>query len=99
MDTFDKRKFTIRALRFFLALSLFTATSLFSNFLSYFIAQRLTNEVSEDVIRVIHIIISLLAYHSLFYAFISTDNVIRKEFFDGNIGKIKYIATNIKYGK
>ena len=84
----------IRILRFSIALLLFAAISLLSNRASYFIAQRMTTEVSEDVIRVIHIIIALLAYHSFLKAFIITDKALRNTFFDSQISKAKYIATN-----
>ncbi len=84
----------IRVLRFSIAALLFVAISSLSNLASYFIAQRMTTEVSEDVIRVIHIIIALLAYHSFFKTFIITDKRLRKEFFDSQNTKVKYIATN-----
>lgn len=84
----------IRILRFSIAALLFVAISMLSNRASYFIAQKTTAQVSEDVIRVIHIILSLFSYHSFFRAFIITDKTLREEFFDIQIGRFKYIATN-----
>lgn len=83
---------TVRIFRYFLALMFFIIISSFSNLTSYFIAQRMTTEVSEDVIRVIHIVLSVLAYHSFLFAFIITDKTARKMYYDsGETSRIRYI--------
>ena len=87
----NKKHIIIFTLRIFIALLLFVAVSHFSNFASYFIAQRMTTEVSEDVIRVIHIILSLLAYHSFFRAFIITDKASRKRYYVTQTNSFKYV--------
>lgn len=88
----DKLRYiTVRALRCFLALALFVTISSLSNFMSYFIAQRTTQEVSEDVIRVIHIILSVLAYNSFVSASVITDAAARKLYFDSESTKINFM--------
>ncbi len=64
----------IGAVRFSVATLLFAAISVLANRTSYFIAEDMTADVSEDAIRFIHIAIAVLAYYSLFKAFIITDN-------------------------
>ena len=88
----------VRAFRYFLALVVFTTVSSFSNLASYFIAQRMTTEVSEDVIRIIHIAISILAYHSFLIAFIITDKTARKVYYDSEkASKIKYMLACVDF--
>ena len=93
MDIHKIKYITIRALRFLCALALFTAISSFSNRTSYFTAQRMTAEVSEDVIRAIHIILSVLAYHSFLRSFIITDSTVRRKYYDSQAKMLKFFFT------
>ena len=82
----------VRILRFTLALSLFACVSLLSRFFAYFMAQRQT----EDVIRVIHIVISILAYHSFLRIFLITDKSARCRFYDSQIGAFKFLISSFE---
>ena len=82
---------TIRVLRLIAAIILFIAISSLSNLTAYYIAQRMTTEVSEDVIRVLHIVIALFAYHSFFRAFMITDKAARKRYYNSETNAIKYL--------
>ncbi len=86
----------IHIVRFLFTVSFFVSVSLTIRASAYYIAQRTTNEVSEDVIRIIHIALSVLAYHSLFRLFITTDAAARNAFCNSGMGKLKYILTSFE---
>ena len=69
--------FVKRTLWFMLSIVLFILVSNLCHKTLYLIAGRMTNEVSEDVLRAIHILLSLLAYHSFIYAAIFYDKELR----------------------
>ena len=81
----------VRILRFFICIILFVAVSYLTCASAYYIAQRITVEVSEDVIRLLHIVLSVLAYHSFFRAFIITDRAARNAFCDSNKDKLRFV--------
>lgn len=88
---------TIRSIRYFLALVLFAVISVLSNQASYFVAKQMSADVSENVIHVIHIILSLLVYHSFFRAFITTDAVARSACFAGGATKIQFFRSSLDF--
>ncbi|MBQ8837057.1 MAG: hypothetical protein IJ002_06085 [Clostridia bacterium] len=94
MDIHKTKYIAVRIFRFTSALALFTAISSLSNKTSYFTAQRMTTEVSEDVIRAIHIILSVLAYHSFLRMFIITDSAVRCDFCDSQAKMLRYLASS-----
>ncbi len=96
MDT--KRKLYIArcVLLFVLALALFVLISLVCDKVLYFIAHRITYEVSEDVIRFIHILLSLLAYHSFLYAFVFTDNKLKSIYNNSGKSRLTFIFSSLE---
>ena len=95
-----KKRYTdilITAAKFVIAVLTFVAVSEIANRTSYFIARDMTADVSEDVIRVIHILIAMLAYHFLIKTAVTSDNVARKEFGDGEKNTLNYIFTSVRF--
>lgn len=82
-----------RVLFLALGLALFTVIMYACDKTLYFIAGRMTNEVSEDVLRVIHILLSILAYHSFLYAVTMFDNELKHTYFTSENGKFRFIFT------
>lgn len=96
MQKENKVYICLRILRFALAFSLFASVSLLSKSCAYFMAQRQTYEVSEDVIRIIHTAISVLAYHSFLRIFLITDKSARSRFYDSKIGNLKFLFSSLE---
>jgi len=90
----ERQKYILfRCLRYFCATCLFVANSYLVHLTAYYAAQRITVEVSEDVIRVIHILLSAFAFHSFFHYFIVTDSQARKHYYDSAKTKIRFLVS------
>lgn len=72
----------IRALRFFTCDVLFVLISSLTYQTLYFVAQRTSVAVSEDILRVLHIVLGIFAFHVLHKAFIITDAEARKQYYN-----------------
>ena len=81
----------IRAFRFAIAIVLFFAISYITKESAYFIAKITAYDVSEDVIRMVCLILNVLAYHSILTSFIKTDREARTTFCNGEKSKIKFM--------
>ncbi len=85
-----------RLLLLALGLVLFVAMTYLCDQTLYWIAGRMTNEVSEDVIRAIYILLSLLAFHSLLYAVMMFDSELRSAYSASGTGKLRFIFTSVE---
>ncbi len=72
----------IRALRFCVCDILFVLISSLTYYALYFVARRTSVEISEDILRAMHIVLGIMAFHILHKAFIITDASARCRYYN-----------------
>lgn len=91
----DKRRInyiSTVASRFIIAFAIFAVISLVSNKLAYYTGERMTADVDEDVIRILHLVCAILSYHSFILVFTVNHSAARERYFDSDKSKIRYFT-------
>lgn len=83
----------VRALRFCACDILFVLISFLTYRTLYFVAQRTSATVSEDILRVLHIVLGVFAFHILHKAFIITDAEARTQYYNNGSPKKLFFFT------
>lgn len=92
MEKQKKEYIIVHTVRYMCALTLFVGISFFSKRVLYFVARQMSADVQVYVIHIFHIILSLLAYHSFFRAFMLTDAVARTKYYTFKITKMRFLT-------
>lgn len=95
----DKRRInyiSTVAIRFIIAFAIFAVISLVSNKLAYYTGERMTADVDEDVIRILHLVCAVLSYHSFISVFAVNHSAARERYFDSDMSKRRYFIESFE---
>ena len=95
MDKQKKQYITVRIVRYVCALALFAVVSVFTKQVLYFVGILMRADVQKYIIYIFHILLSLLAYHSFFRAFLLTDAAARTKCYTADMSKTQFLRSSM----